>query len=399
MARLPPPWPRPVPPGSPRPNPRREGQDDPRRPPRSAAPAETRHHGRHRPGGSGPRLDLPLRSEPARARRPPGGAVATARRARRQAQQDRRARRPRAGVARPGRGAQAGAGTPARPARDRRPALERRRQRAPGGARHHALSAEARGPARLLCGGAGRDADAGHLSGRGALPGPREAPRPHRERRQHPAHQAAPGGGADGARRGLHCDHLPLPRRDRAAEGPRGEEEERPAEAGGEVRMTRWTGSGLGLAVAAALAAATARAEIGAAPAGEGPAAVEMARTTEPTGDIPYDPAGRRDPVRPPRVGAPPHTGEQRTPLQRYEVAQLRLVAVIYDTRDPRAVVEDDQGLGYIIHVGTPIGPNGGQVRSIDRGRVLITEDAVDYYGEHRENHVTMELRTAERGK
>ena len=163
--------------------------------------------------------------------------------------------------------------------------------------------------------------------------------------------------------------------------------------------MTRWTGSGLGLAVAAALAAATARAEIGAPPAGEEPADVEMARTTEPTGDIPYDPAGRRDPFRPPRVGAPQHTGEQRTPLQRYEVAQLRLVAVIYDTRDPRAVVEDDQGLGYIIHVGTPIGPNGGQVRSIERGRVLITEDAVDYYGEHRENHVTMELRTAERGK
>jgi len=30
---------------------------------------------------------------------------------------------------------------------------------------------------------------------------------------------------------------------------------------------------------------------------------------------------------------------------------------------------------------------------------VLITEDSVDYYGEHRENEVTMVLRTAERGK
>ena len=164
--------------------------------------------------------------------------------------------------------------------------------------------------------------------------------------------------------------------------------------------MTRWTGSGLRLAaVAAALAAATARAEGGAPPAPAASPEAEVARATEPAGDIPYDPAGRRDPFRPPRVGVTAHTGEQRTPLQRYEIAQLRLVAVIYDTKDPRAVVEDDQGLGYIVHVGTPIGPNGGEVRGIERGRVLITEDSVDYYGEHRENQVTMELRTAERGK
>ena len=48
---------------------------------------------------------------------------------------------------------------------------------------------------------------------------------------------------------------------------------------------------------------------------------------------------------------------------------------------------------------GTPIGPSGGVVRAIERGRVLITEQSVDYYGEQRLNEVTMELRTAERGK
>jgi Tfp pilus assembly protein PilP len=163
--------------------------------------------------------------------------------------------------------------------------------------------------------------------------------------------------------------------------------------------MTRWTGAGLGLLAAVALAAAAARAEPAAPPARAEPSNTEVARTTEPAGDIPYDPTGRRDPFRPPRVGNSAHTGEQRTPLQRYEIAQLRLVAVIYDTKDPRAVVEDDQGLGYIVHVGTPIGPNGGEVRGIERGRVRITEDSVDYYGEHRENDVTMELRTTERGK
>ena len=133
-----------------------------------------------------------------------------------------------------------------------------------------------------------------------------------------------------------------------------------------------------------------------------GPAAktddVQVARAVEPSGDIPYDPAGRRDPFRPPRAGTA-QTGEPRTPLQRYEIGQLKLVAIIYETREPRAVVEDDQKLGYIVKVGTPIGPNGGVVRSIDRGRVVIAEQAVDYYGEQRANEVTMELRTAERGK
>ena len=126
----------------------------------------------------------------------------------------------------------------------------------------------------------------------------------------------------------------------------------------------------------------------------------EVARAVEPAGDVPYDSTGRRDPFRPPRAGSV-HTGEPQTPLQRYEIGQLRLVAVIYATADPRAVVEDDQGLGYIVHVGTPIGLNGGQVRAIERGRVLITETAVDYYGEQRLNEVTMELRTAtaQRGK
>jgi Tfp pilus assembly protein PilP len=124
----------------------------------------------------------------------------------------------------------------------------------------------------------------------------------------------------------------------------------------------------------------------------------EVARAVEPVGDVPYDATGRRDPFRPPRTGTV-HTGEPQTPLQRYEIGQLRLVAVIYDTRDPRAVVEDDQGLGYIIRVGTPIGLNGGQVRAIERGRVLISETAVDYYGEQHPNEVTMELRTAQRGR
>lgn len=121
-----------------------------------------------------------------------------------------------------------------------------------------------------------------------------------------------------------------------------------------------------------------------------------------PADDPPYDPLGRRDPFRAPRSGSTPAVGEVRTPLQRYELGQLRLVAVIYETGDPRAVVEDTQGLGYIVKVGTPIGPNGGAVRGIERGKVIVEENAVDFYGESHPSEVTLELRqlrTSERGK
>ena len=115
--------------------------------------------------------------------------------------------------------------------------------------------------------------------------------------------------------------------------------------------------------------------------------------------DAVYDPTGKRDPFRPPRSNQTNLAGEARTPLQRYDIGQLRLVAVIYDTQQPRAVVEDGEGLGYIVRLGTPIGPNGGTVRGIERGRVLISEDAVDFYGERHPSDVVMELRTADRGR
>ncbi len=103
-----------------------------------------------------------------------------------------------------------------------------------------------------------------------------------------------------------------------------------------------------------------------------------------------YQATGRRDPFRPPRISA--SVSDANTPLQRYEIGQLRLVAIIYNTQEPRAVVEDDAGLGYIVKVGTPIGTNGGAVRAIEKGRVLVREDAEDFYGESQASEVVLEL-------
>jgi len=114
--------------------------------------------------------------------------------------------------------------------------------------------------------------------------------------------------------------------------------------------------------------------------------------------DTAYDPTGRRDPFRPPRVNQLLASGGERTPLQRYELGQLRLVAVIYDTGDARAVVEDEGGLGYIIKVGTKIGVNDGVVRGIERGKVLVEEESMDFFGERRSSEVVLEMASGERG-
>lgn len=114
-------------------------------------------------------------------------------------------------------------------------------------------------------------------------------------------------------------------------------------------------------------------------------------------GDAVYDATGRRDPFRPPRANQTSLLGEARTPLQRYDIGQLRLVAIIYN-QNPTAVVEDDAGLGYIVRVGTPIGANGGAVKAIETGKVRVVEESIDFYGDRQTSEVVMELASEERG-
>jgi Tfp pilus assembly protein PilP len=103
-----------------------------------------------------------------------------------------------------------------------------------------------------------------------------------------------------------------------------------------------------------------------------------------------YDATAHRDPFRPPRLNA---TADARTPLETYQLGQLKLVGVIVQPSDGyRAMVEDSAGLGYIIVTGTPIGSSGGVVRSIEPRRVVIEESTRDFYGDVKPKAVVMEL-------
>lgn len=100
-----------------------------------------------------------------------------------------------------------------------------------------------------------------------------------------------------------------------------------------------------------------------------------------------YEPRGKPDPFRPlvvekPEVPPPPVTPkapkeptlEGVSPLERLDLGQLKLVALIWSIQEPRAMVEDGAGKGYIITQGTNIGKNKGVVTKINSTGVVITE-------------------------
>jgi len=101
-----------------------------------------------------------------------------------------------------------------------------------------------------------------------------------------------------------------------------------------------------------------------------------------------------RDPFRPTtlrsKVTRP--TRENLSPLERNDLSQLKLVAIIWDIKEPRAMVEDGSGLGYVVKVGTPIGGNDGKVKAIHRNEVVVEEFYSDDYGARKKRDVGMKL-------
>lgn len=103
-----------------------------------------------------------------------------------------------------------------------------------------------------------------------------------------------------------------------------------------------------------------------------------------------------RDPFRPAtlrkKMVARPR--ENLSPLERFELNQLRIVGIVWDMKEPRAMVEDTAGLGYTIKVGAPIGANDGVVKAIHRNEIIIEEFYFDVYGARKKREVSMKLFT-----
>ena len=103
---------------------------------------------------------------------------------------------------------------------------------------------------------------------------------------------------------------------------------------------------------------------------------------------------GKRDPFRPftlnTRTSSRPR--ENLSPLERYDLGQLKLVGVVWHVKEPSAMIEDSVGLGYIVKVGTPIGANDGKVRAINPNEIIIEETYVDLLGAKKKREVNIKL-------
>jgi len=98
-----------------------------------------------------------------------------------------------------------------------------------------------------------------------------------------------------------------------------------------------------------------------------------------------YNPLGKRDPFENPLrslVEIATDDGVPLTPLQKYDLGQLRLIGVIIGKGDPRAMVIAPDGKSFILSAGTKIGKNNGSVVKITTESVQVKEKYFDFAGE-----------------
>jgi type IV pilus assembly protein PilP len=108
-------------------------------------------------------------------------------------------------------------------------------------------------------------------------------------------------------------------------------------------------------------------------------AAADAKKPAEP--DWSYSSVGKRDPFRSflseIARGQGSLTTRCSTPLGRFELEQLKLVAVVTGLEDPVAMVEAPSGVGYSVRRGACIGKNGGVVVAVRSGELVVSEWAV----------------------
>lgn len=71
-----------------------------------------------------------------------------------------------------------------------------------------------------------------------------------------------------------------------------------------------------------------------------------------------------------------------KMPLQKYELEQLKLVAIMWGMNGSIAMVEAPDGKGYSVKKGDLIGNKDGRVKRIDKDRVVVEEKFTEAGGE-----------------
>ncbi len=94
-----------------------------------------------------------------------------------------------------------------------------------------------------------------------------------------------------------------------------------------------------------------------------------------------YDSKGKRDPFVKYDASKNDKVKKGNTPLEQYDISQLKLTAIVSFGDQPKAIIEDISGKGFVAEKGTKVGVKGGIITDIVDNKVIITETTVDFTG------------------
>lgn len=105
-----------------------------------------------------------------------------------------------------------------------------------------------------------------------------------------------------------------------------------------------------------------------------------------------YDPSGRRDPFAPVVQQLQPGKMDANLPpLQRVNLTELNLIAIVWGAYGYTAMVQTPEGYGYAVRRGTRLGQNNGVVSAITERGIIVQERFTDVYGKKQEReHVKL---------
>ena len=99
-----------------------------------------------------------------------------------------------------------------------------------------------------------------------------------------------------------------------------------------------------------------------------------------------YDPSGRRDPFAPVLQELQPGKVDANLPpLQRANLTELSLIAIVWGAYGYTAMVQTPEGYGYAVRRGTRLGQNNGVVSTITERGIIVQERFTDVYGKKQE--------------
>ncbi len=103
-----------------------------------------------------------------------------------------------------------------------------------------------------------------------------------------------------------------------------------------------------------------------------------FAKTTD---EYSYNPVGKRDPFKPYKADLVQDVSLPRSPLEQWELENLRLTAIVWGISNPRALVYAPDGQSYIVRKDMRMGKNRGRVSRITRRELFVKEEFRDPTG------------------